>query len=128
MSISRPRDGFLYHPIITLDRTPHKNTYNYLYYKALSLVRYLRQTALTPHKTTHLSEPKEASAVSVRSSCGDRVRPHSISHSFTASYNTSVRSAVYKSKKPCKSYDLQGLSWVEGGTRTHDIQNHNLTL
>lgn len=35
---------------------------------------------------------------------------------------------VDKNKKPCKKLILQGLSWVEGGTRTHDIQNHNLTL
>ncbi len=27
-----------------------------------------------------------------------------------------------------KSFDLQESFWVEGGTRTHDIQNHNLTL
>ena len=33
-----------------------------------------------------------------------------------------------KNKNSRKSYDLQELSWVEGGTRTHDIQNHNLTL
>ena len=38
------------------------------------------------------------------------------------------RSIRIYNKKPCKKGILQGLSWVEGGTRTHDIQNHNLTL
>ena len=27
-----------------------------------------------------------------------------------------------------EGFGMPGLSWVEGGTRTHDIQNHNLTL
>ena len=30
---------------------------------------------------------------------------------------------------PCKFFTYKGfVLWVPGGTRTHDIQNHNLTL
>ena len=38
------------------------------------------------------------------------------------------RSIRIYNQNPYKICILQGLSWVEGGTRTHDIQNHNLTL
>jgi hypothetical protein len=33
---------------------------------------------------------------------------------------------VINTKNLCKLFTYRGLLWVPGGTRTHDIQNHNL--
>ena len=45
------------------------------------------------------------------------------------SINVPSKFKVLKTKNPCKSKTYRDLLlWVPGGTRTHDIQNHNLTL
>ncbi len=43
-------------------------------------------------------------------------------------HNIECRLAVFRLLKTKSGTLFKNSAWVEGGARTHDIQNHNLTL